>query len=296
MNATIDLQVLDTGFCLARASLIAAGTGWAEVRCHAPAFLLRHSTQGALLFDTGYAPRLFDAFAHWPDRLYKYATPTTVGAPAALGVRQLGVQPESIRTVIVSHLHADHVAGLRDFPEARFVVSRPALTLQQRTTGIDAVRRGIVQQLFPADFTERAQVIEGYDDASLPHLGATCDLLGDGSIRLVPLPGHARGQIGAMVRTAGGDVLLCADGAWTSQAYRELRAPHWITSLMQDDVAALRSTLRRLRDFSRERPDVTILPTHCPETLRWQPPRHTMGTDTMVTDATLPTRLPGQTP
>jgi hypothetical protein len=71
------------------------------------------------------------------------------------------------------------------------------------------------------------------------------------------------------VRTARGDVLLCADGAWTSRAYRELRAPHWVTGLLQDDTHALRQTLRALHDFARSRPDVAILPTHCPETLRW---------------------------
>lgn len=269
MKPTMQLDVLDTGYCSARSSLIATGTGWDEVRCHAPAFLLRHPQRGAILFDTGYAPRLLDAFAQWPERLYKYATPTIVGIPVAEGVQQLGVQPEAVGTIIVSHLHADHVAGLRDFASARFVVTREALALQRASRGVDAVRRGIVQQLFPDDFGERAEVITGFDAASLPHLGATHDLLGDGSIRLVPLPGHARGQIGALVRTASGDVLLCADGAWTSQAFREFRPPHWITALMQDDVPALRTTLRGLRDFARARPDVTILPTHCPETLAW---------------------------
>ncbi len=263
------VDVLDTGFCVARASLIAAGTGWANVRCHAPAFLLRHPQHGSMLFDTGYAPRLLDAFAHWPDRLYEYATPTTLGTAAAVGARVLGVHPDAIHTVIVSHLHADHVAGLRDFSAAKFVVTREALALQQASRGVDAVRRGIVQQLFPDDFAERASVIPRFDAAPLPHLGATHDLFGDGSLLLVQLPGHARGQVGAVVRTHDGDVLLCADGAWTSRAYRELRAPHWITSLMQDDVAALRDTLRCIHDFARARPDVTILPTHCPETLAW---------------------------
>ena len=269
MNA-VRLDVLDTGYCLARSSLIATGTGWADVRCHAPAFLLQHPQRGAILFDTGYAPRLLDAFAHWPDRLYAYATPTTVGTPVHVGLRQRGVTPEAVGTVIVSHLHADHVAGLRDFPGARFVVTREALALQQSSHGVDAVRRGIVQQLFPDDFATRANVIDAFDAAPLPHLGATHDLLGDGSIRLMPLPGHARGQIGALVRTGAGDVLLCADGAWTSRAYRELRPPHWITSLMQDDVGTLRRTLRGIHDFARARPEVRILPTHCPETLMWR--------------------------
>lgn len=269
MSVSISMSVLDTGFCTARSSLIARGTGWREVQCHAPAFLLRHPERGAVLFDTGYAPRLMDAFAHWPDRLYKYATPTTFGTPVTQQLTRVGIASADVTAVIVSHLHADHVAGLRDFPHSRFVVSADALALQRRSRGIDAVRRGIVQAMFPDDFSTRAQTVAVYADAPLPHLGGTHDLFGDGTVRLVQLPGHARGQIGALVRTDRGDVLLCADGAWTSQAYRELRPPHWITSGMQDDMPALASTLRTLRNFAAARPDVTILPTHCPDTLRW---------------------------
>ncbi len=269
MTVHVRVAVIDTGFCTARSSLVASGTGWHDVECHAPAFLLRHPTQGAVLFDTGYAPRLFDAFAHWPDRLYKYATPTTLGRSLVAQLAGFGVAPADVTTIIVSHLHADHVAGLRDFDRAAFVVSRDALALQQRTRGIDAVRRGILRSLFPDDFARRATIVERFPDTALPHLGAAHDLFHDGSVRLVSLPGHARGQLGALLHTARGDVLLCADGAWTSRAFRELRPPHWITGILQDDTTALRRTLRALHDFSLARPDVVILPTHCPETLRW---------------------------
>lgn len=269
MTMQVSVSVVDTGFCTARSNLVASGTGWQEVACHAPAFLLRHPEHGAILFDTGYAPRLLDAFAHWPDRLYKYATPTTPGEPAVQQLARCGVAPDDVATIIVSHLHADHVAGLRDFPDAAFVVSREALALQQRSRGIDSVRRGILQRLFPEDFVARASAVENYPDATLPHLGATHDLFRDGSVRLMPLPGHARGQIGALVHTARGDVLLCADGAWTSRAFRELRPPHWITGAIQDDTSALRRTLRAIHDFGLARPDVAILPTHCPDTLHW---------------------------
>jgi glyoxylase-like metal-dependent hydrolase (beta-lactamase superfamily II) len=265
----LGLAVHDTGYSRARSNLIARGTGWHEVRCHAPAFLLQHPVHGPCLFDSGYAPRITEAFTHWPDQLYGYATPVTLGLPVVHQLSALGIPAHDVRTVIVSHLHADHVAGLRDFPSAAFVVTREALALQQRTAGLDAVRRGVLQRLIPADFAARAQVIDRCDGDALPHLGATHDLFGDGSVRLVPLPGHARGQLGALVRTVRGEVLLCADGAWTTQAYRERRPPHWITGAMQDDMTALRATLQALHDFARARPDVTILPTHCPDTLQW---------------------------
>ncbi len=266
---TVRVTMFDTGFCVARASLIARRTGWQLVQCHAPAFLLQHPIRGAMLFDTGYAPRLADAFAHWPERLYKYATPTTFGTPVVAHLKALGIAATDVTTVIVSHLHADHVGGLRDFPAAQCVVSAAALELQQQAQGITAVRRGIVQAMFPDDFVARAQVIRSFGHTALPHLGPTHDLCGDGTVLLMHLPGHARGQIGALVRTDRGDLLLCADGAWTSHAWREVRPPHWVTNAMQDDTAALRATLVNLRAFAAIRPDVTILPTHCPDTMHW---------------------------
>jgi glyoxylase-like metal-dependent hydrolase (beta-lactamase superfamily II) len=266
---SVRVTMVDTGFCIARASLVARGTGWQRIRCHAPAFVLQHPVHGMVLFDTGYAPRLGDAFAHWPDRLYKYATPTTFGTPVVQHLTARGVPAADVSMVIVSHLHADHVAGLRDFPAARFVVSDAALRLQQRARGVDAVRRGIVQALFPDDFAARAHVIDTFAHAALPHLGSTHDLFGDDSVRLMRLPGHARGQIGALVRTARERLLLCADGAWTSRSWRELRPPHWLTGALQDDLPALRATLQSLHHFAAAHSDVTILPTHCPDTLRW---------------------------
>jgi glyoxylase-like metal-dependent hydrolase (beta-lactamase superfamily II) len=269
MSASVRLSVLDTGYCTVPSSLVARGTGWRSVRCHAVAFLLRHPTRGAILFDTGYAPRVLDAFAQWPDRLYKYATPTILAEPVVAQLPHFGLSARDITTVIVSHLHADHVAGLKDFTNAAFVVTLDALNLQRRVSGIAAVRRGVLQSLFPNDFVQRAQPVWQFTSGILPILGATHDLFGDGSVQLMPLPGHALGQIGAFVRTEDGDVLLCADGAWTSQAYREQRPPHWLSYAIQDRMTALHATLRALHEFSQVRPDVPILPTHCPDTMRW---------------------------
>lgn len=269
MTATVTLRGFDTGHCTARASLVASGTGWHEVRCHAPAFVLEHPSHGVIVFDTGYAPRITEAFRQGVNRVYAVATPTVPGTPLVAHLAATGIAAERVQAVIVSHLHADHVAGLRDFPSARFIVTAGALALQQRARGVDAVRRGILPQLFPADFAQRATVIAAWQGAPLPALGATHDLFGDGTVLLVPLPGHACGQMGAHVRTTRGDVLLCADGAWTTRAFREQRPPHWVTRLMQDDMPALARTLAALRAFSEARPGCTILPTHCPETLRW---------------------------
>ena len=82
---------------------------------------------------------------------------------------------------------------------------------------------------------------------------------------LVELPGHARGQMGLLARTLRGRVLFAADSVWLSASYRERRPPHRMTHLFIDDPAAMRGTIDRLHDFAAANPDVTVIPSHCPE-------------------------------
>ena len=99
----------------------------------------------------------------------------------------------------------------------------------------------------------------------MPFLGASHDLFGDGSLRLVNLPGHARGQIGLLAHTAQGDDFFVADGAWLSRAIREERPPAHTTKLIVDDWGAVQRTLLNLHAFAQAQPTWRLIPTHCPE-------------------------------
>jgi glyoxylase-like metal-dependent hydrolase (beta-lactamase superfamily II) len=237
------------------------------VRLHALVGLLRHPAHGWLLFDTGYAPRLVAATQPWPFRLYRAITPFQ--APPELAVarqlQRLGLAPADIGGVIVSHFHADHIAGLIDFPNARFICSRAALAAAAGLRGLGALRRGFVPGLLPADFAERARPVKAFDGPPVAGLGATHDVWGDGTLRLVALPGHARGQVGALAETTRGPVLLAADGAWYRQSIRERRPPSPVVRLFVDDLRALRATLDGLHAFALACPQAAIIPTHCPE-------------------------------
>jgi glyoxylase-like metal-dependent hydrolase (beta-lactamase superfamily II) len=194
---------------------------------------------------------------------------TPFSAPEQLTVlhqiARFGLKPADITHIVVSHFHADHVAGLCDFPSARFVCNRAAYNAVESLSGNAALRRAYLPSLLPEQFRERATLIEDYGDAPIPGLGNTFDLFEDGSIRLVQLPGHARGQIGALVEAGNARLLLAADGAWYRQAIRECRPPARVASLFVDDYQAVEDTLRNLHQFSAACPEVAIIPTHCPE-------------------------------
>jgi len=260
-------HILDTGYCLAQESMTMRGGRRREVECHALVALIQHPQHGWGLWDTGYAPRIEHETARWPFRLYRYATPLRLRPELAV-VAQLprwGLSPADLRWVILSHLHADHLAGLLDFPTARIFLTDAAYTDFVGRQGWRALARGYILNLLPADLADRATLIREFSDPPLPILGPTYDIFGDGSLQLVLLPGHARGQVGLLAHTAERRILFAADGAWLAQAIRERRLPSRLTYLIVDDRRQLRRTLDRLHDFTRRYPDITLIPTHCPD-------------------------------
>ncbi|NNJ13604.1 MBL fold metallo-hydrolase [Chloroflexales bacterium ZM16-3] len=265
--ANSTLLLLDTGHCLVSAHHVMRGVGREPMACRALVALIGHPQHGWTLFDTGYAPRMLEATRRLPWRLYRLATPLRI-RPEQAAVRQLaqiGLAPADIRRVIISHFHADHVAGLRDFPDVPVIASAEAFVSIAGRRGLNALRRAHIPALMPDDMAARAVALPAFTGPPLPHLGPTHDLFGDGSLLLVNLPGHARGQIGALLQTESGPVLLAADGAWTSRAIREQRPPARLTYFFVDDARAVGRTLANLGAFAAARPDVRIVPCHCPE-------------------------------
>jgi len=260
-------HLLDTGFCLAWEHHLMQGGRRRQIACHSVAALLCHPQHGWLLWDTGYAPRLLDATRHLPFSIYRYATPLHLQPELAVAA-QLGqwkLKPDDIRRVIISHFHADHIAGLRDFPQAELIASRPAYDDVAGRRGLNALQRAFIPACLPDDCCRRATLLASFDGPALPALGPSCDLFGDGSLLLVPLPGHARGQIGLLAHTGRGRILFAADGCWLRQSLRERHPPARITHLFVDDPQAVCTTIERLHDFTQACPDVVIVPSHCPE-------------------------------
>ncbi len=266
---TVRYHLLDTGYCTAAERNVIAGGRRQVMQWHALAALIEHPTQGWLLWDTGYAPHMFDATARWPERAYRLLVPMYC-TPEQAVLQQLsrfGLQASDIGQVIISHFHGDHVAGLRDFPQAIFRADQAATDEVLRHRGLNALRRGLLPALLPDDFAERVRPLPltRRDHPLLSAFGAVHDLFGDGSLCCVALPGHARGQIGLLAQTEHRPIFLIADGAWCRRAIRERRPPPWHANLIADNPAELRRTLARLHTFAQAHPAVRIIPTHCPE-------------------------------
>ncbi len=265
-----EYRFLDTGYCLTPECAIIRGGSLRIARCHCLVALLLHPTEGWGLWDTGYAPRFLEETRPFPYRLYRWATPLPK-QPDKSVLSQLGgmgLSAADIKWIVLSHLHGDHTAGIRDFPAARLVVTKQAFEHASNLSGLAAVRKAYIPALLPSDFALRATLLTCFDGPELEALGPTFDLFGDGSARLFLLPGHARGQMGMLAETANGPILLAADSVMHRASIREGKPPGAVTRLISDDPDQVLPTILRLREFTIRHPEVPVYTTHCPEAYR----------------------------
>lgn len=268
--STLACRIFDTGHCLATEAHVIRGGRWRRVECHNLVAALHHPVHGWGLVDAGYASHLRRATERLPWRAYRYATPLRLHErlEAVTQLAAMGVSAGDVRWIVVTHFHADHVSGLRDFPRAAIYASRAAIDDVSSRSGLVAFRRGYMPALLPDDFASRVRDIEQRGGPDLGPFGRGYDLFGDGTLVAVTLPGHARGQIGVLAETDGGTRFFVADACWQTRGIREQRVPHPITHLFVDQPRVVPVTLAHLKAFSDARPDAVFVPTHCPEAYR----------------------------
>lgn len=267
-----EVLFFQAGYCTHPEFVAIAGGSFKSRRFPALVALLKHPGFGYILFDTGYSSRFYEEVKHFPYSVYGRVTPVYFREEESI-IRQLakrGIAANDISYVILSHLHADHIAGTKDFPKATFITMKKAYDDVKDRTGFSAVRKAFIPNLLPADFTRRLRYLEDQSKVNNPFGDGSFetgyDLFGDGEIVGIELSGHAKGQFGITFETKEqGRYFLIADACWLSETYRSLRFPAGIASLIMDDSNEFKKNVYRLHELHTHRPELKIIPTHCDE-------------------------------
>jgi glyoxylase-like metal-dependent hydrolase (beta-lactamase superfamily II) len=261
---------LSAGFCLHPEFMSIRGGGWRPCRFPAGFLYLRHARFGHVLFDTGYSDHFRKETASFPNLLYAKLMPPRFQAAdrACDQIERMGVRASEVGTVVLSHFHADHIAGLRDFPNARIVASRSGYAAMRRARGIGGLLQGLLPGLMPQNADDRIRFTDALAAVPLPPalagFGPARDLFGDGSALLVELPGHSTGQIGLYLpETTQGALFLVADAAWSQEAIAGLRPPPRLVTAMLGETGTYRRTLETLHRLQHAMPHLAIRPAHC---------------------------------
>ena len=212
---------------------------------------------GPVLIDTGYTSHAVSdpgrslglwAYSHaLRPKLIPQGQPTEVLA-------RFNLRPTDITRVIVTHFHADHVSGLALFPNARFTVSAQGWISLQARSRLSNLRHAMFPELLPPDFADRVDLVEAAPPA--PHPDGR-DLLHDGSLYSLPLPGHADGHFGLIFPQLPRPLLYAVDAQWLLEALPPDRRPGYPSRLVAADPSALDASSQRAHDFLR-RVDVVL--------------------------------------
>ncbi|MFK4824909.1 MBL fold metallo-hydrolase [Paenochrobactrum sp. BZR 588] len=252
------------------------GAPWRMGSFPAGVAVFRHPLHGTVLFDSGYGALFAKATKPFPERIYRWLTPVHFKSEDNLAnqLKKRGVASPNL--VFLSHLHADHVAGLFDLSAIPPVItSKIAIDklsckrLASLQAGCPAIIRDSLSSL-PLQPTEDFPVLDlkPYD---LQAFGCGYDLLGDKSAIAISLPGHGFGQMGLFLpATSQGAIFLVADAIWSLASIRSNLPPPQITLKRLGNAAAFMETFAKLHAFHKTHQNVKIIASHCTESYPMQ--------------------------
>ncbi|HED36615.1 MAG TPA: MBL fold metallo-hydrolase [Gammaproteobacteria bacterium] len=267
-----ELSLLQVGHCVHPEAMVMRGHSWNKMKFPAIVALIKHPAQGYILFDTGYAKRFFDETRNFPNKLYRWLTPVSLCDKEQLipQLNHMGIAAEDIKTIFISHFHADHISGLMDFPSSKYICSKEGYLSFVQRKGLRALIKGYLPGLMPDDFISRLRFIE--DEASIKLKDAfspfnlAYDIFNDGSCLAVPLPGHASGHVGLMVQDGDKLRFLVGDACWTEEAYTQGLRPNGLTRIIMNDMGQYYDTLDKLSRLYGNNREIYIIPSHCAKT------------------------------
>lgn len=265
----LDIKCYEAGFCRHPESVVTNKFSFKIRQFPMICSLIKHPTQGLILFDTGYSENFFKATHAFPYVLYRHITPVCLTRSLKDQLKEDGIEACDIKYIILSHFHADHISAVDDFPDAQLIASREGYELAARASGIKGLMKGILPFLMEKISNRTWIWIEDLIKTSASQIDReeSFDLWGDQSMILCSFPGHAVGHYGLFCQdTRQGPICWVGDAVWTQETLQGWHDPHWITRFLNHDHKAYGKTLHRLRGWSCQNPQVKIIPSHCQKT------------------------------
>ncbi|WP_420338425.1 N-acyl homoserine lactonase family protein [Roseibium sp.] len=223
-------------------------------------FLVEHR-DGLVLFDTGIDPEILSNQGYIKQAIGRFLLPRIFKFQLTDRDRidhvlaSVGVAASDIRTAVISHLHFDHVGGIAQVPQADLLVSDREWAILSEP---HPEREWILRDHIEIPSAKWRQIsFAPTDDPLFKGFDGIHDVAGDGSMILLPTPGHTAGSISMLIQQDGWDpILLVADLTYDAALMEKGIVPG------VGDGATLLASFAKVRALQDRLPNLTIVPSH----------------------------------
>lgn len=172
-----------------------------------PFFLIRHGGDW-IAYDTGNNAKVaVDPINYWSKAVCDAYMPVMKPHEEfKIQIKRLGLVPEKLHAVIISHGHLDHCGAIEDLAGTKVPVYIQKTELEWIKKQVNSGKK---TAYIPEDFKRLGEV-------NVQAVDGVLDLFGDQSIMAIPTVGHTPGHQSLLVRTSSGkNYILAQDACYT---------------------------------------------------------------------------------